>query len=149
MRSNSIAISQLINAPAEKVWSAIADWEGQSKWMLQTKVIRTSEIAEGVGVQIEAFTGPLHRRYPRFKFLGLVDLMEVTRWEPPHRCDVIHYGKVLKGTGAFEVISLDSDHTTFHWSEEVIAPWILFIAAKPFIWLGVKISLARFARLLE
>lgn len=149
MRSNSIAISQLINAPAEKVWSAIADWEGQSKWMLQTKVIRTSEIAEGVGVQIEAFTGPLHRIYPRFKFLGLVDLMEVTRWEPPHRCDVIHYGKVLKGTGAFEVISLDSDHTTFHWSEEVIAPWILFIAAKPFIWLGVKISLARFARLLE
>ena len=149
MRSNSIAIPQLINAPAEKVWSAIADWEGQSKWMLQTKVIRTSEIAEGVGVQIEAFSGPLHRIYPRFKFLGLVDLMEVTRWEPPHRCDVIHYGKVLKGTGAFEVISLDSDHTTFHWSEEVIAPWILFIAAKPFIWLGVKISLARFARLLE
>lgn len=149
MRSNPLATSQLINAPATKVWEAIADWEGQSKWMLQTKVIRTSEIAEGVGVQIEAFTGPLHRIYPRFKSIGLLDLMEVTRWEPPHRCDVIHYGKVLKGSGTFEVIALDSEHTTFAWSEEVQAPWLIFIVMKPFILLGVKISLARFARLLE
>lgn len=149
MRSNPLATSQLINAPATKVWEAIADWEGQSKWMLQTKVIRTSEIAEGVGVQIEAFTGPLHRIYPRFKSIGLLDLMEVTRWEPPHRCDVIHYGKVLKGSGTFEVIALDSEHATFAWSEEVQAPWLIFIVMKPFILLGVKISLARFARLLE
>ena len=149
MRSNSIAITQLINAPAAKVWDSIADWEGQGEWMLQTKVIRTSEISEGVGVKIEAFTGPLYRLYPRIKFLGLVDLMEVTHWEPPHRCDVIHYGKILKGTGAFEVIALDQNHTTFHWSEEIRAPWLLFILGKPFIWLGVKISLARFARLLE
>lgn len=149
MRSNSIAISQLINAPAVKVWESIADWEGQSQWMLQTKVIRTSDIAEGVGVKIEAFTGPLHRIYPRIKLFGLLDLMEVTHWDPPRRCEVIHYGKILKGTGAFEVIALDDQHTTFHWSEEIRAPWLIFIAAKPFIWLGVKISLARFARLLE
>jgi hypothetical protein len=149
MRSNQIAISTLINAPAEKVWSAIGDWENQGDWMLQTKVILKSEKAEGVGVKIEAFTGPLYRLYPRFKFLGLLDLMEVTHWDPPHRCDVIHYGKILKGSGTFEVIALDETHTTFHWSEEVIAPWILFIVAKPFLWIGVKISLARFARLLE
>lgn len=149
MRSNHIAISTLINAPVEKVWNSIADWESQGAWMLQTKVIRTSEIAEGVGVKIEAFTGPFHRLYPRFKFLGLLDLMEVTHWEPPHRCDVIHYGKILKGSGTFEVIALDSSHTTFHWSEEVIAPWLLFALVKPFLWCGVKISLARFARLLE
>ena len=60
MRSNSIAISTLIKAPATKIWSAIADWESQGEWMLQTKVIRTSEIKEGVGVTIEAFTGPLN-----------------------------------------------------------------------------------------
>jgi hypothetical protein len=149
MRSNHIAISTLINAPAEKVWASIADWESQGEWMLQTTVTRTSEISEGVGVKIEAFTGPLYRLYPRFKFLGLLDLMEVTTWEPPHRCDVIHYGKILKGSGTFEVVALDSGHTTFHWSEEVIAPWLLFIVVKPFLWLGVKISLARFARLLE
>jgi hypothetical protein len=149
MRSNHIAISTLIKAPAEKVWNAIADWESQGDWMLQTKVLLKSEISQGVGVKIEAFTGPLYKFYPRFKFLGLLDLMEVTYWEPPHRCDVIHYGKILKGSGTFEVIALDSGHTTFHWSEEIIAPWLLFIAAKPFLWLGVKISLARFARLQE
>ena len=149
MRSNHIAISTLINAPAEKVWSSIADWESQGAWMLQTKVIRTSEIAEGVGVKIEAFTGPFYRLFPRFKFFGLLDLMEVTRWEPPYRCDVMHYGKILKGSGSFEVVALDSSHTTFHWSEEVIAPLPLFLLVKPFLWIGVKISLARFARLLE
>jgi hypothetical protein len=149
MRSNHIAISTLIKAPAEKVWSSIADWESQGDWMLQTKVILQSDISEGVGVKIAAFTGPLYRLYPRLAFLGLTDLMEVTRWEPPHRCDVIHYGKILKGSGAFEVISLDGEHTTFHWSEEVIAPWLIFILAKPFLWIGVKISLTRFRRLLE
>lgn len=149
MRSNHIAISTLINAPAEKVWGAIADWQSQGEWMLQTKVRLVSEQSEGVGVKIEAFTGPFYRLYPRFKFLGLLDLMEVTAWQPPHRCDVIHYGKILKGSGTFEVIALDESHTTFHWSEEVIAPWILFAMVKPFLWLGVKISLARFARLQE
>jgi hypothetical protein len=149
MGSNHIAISTLINAPAEKVWGAIADWQSQGEWMLQTKVRLVSEQSEGVGVKIEAFTGPFYRLYPRFKFLGLLDLMEVTAWQPPHRCDVIHYGKILKGSGTFEVIALDESHTTFHWSEEVIAPWILFAMVKPFLWLGVKISLARFARLQE
>lgn len=149
MRSNHIAISTLINAPAEKVWGAIADWQSQGEWMLQTKVRLVSEQSEGVGVKIEAFTGPFYRLYPRFKFLGLLDLMEVTAWQPPHRCDVIHYGKILKGSGTFEVIALDESHTTFHWSEEVISPWILFAMVKPFLWLGVKISLARFARLQE
>ena len=149
MSSNHIAISLKIEAPIQKVWDSLAQWEKQGEWMLQTKVIRTSEISEGVGVKIEAFTGPLYRLYPRFKFLGLVDLMEVTHWEPPHRCDVIHYGKILKGTGAFEVIALDQNHTSFHWSEEIRAPWLLFTLGKPFLWLGVKISLARFARLLE
>lgn len=149
MRSNSIAISTLIAAPANKVWSAVADWESQSNWMLQTKVVLTSTKSEGVGVTIEAFTGPLHRLYPRLKFLGLLDLMRVTYWDAPHRCDVEHYGPILKGSGSFEVVALDATHTTFHWSEEIQAPWMIFILAKPFIWLGVKISLARFARLLE
>ena len=149
MRSNHIALTQLINAPAQKVWDAIADWESQSRWMLQTKVILRSEASEGVGVKIEAFTGPLHRLYPRVKSPGLVDLMEVTSWDPPRSCEVIHYGKILKGGGKFEVLAIDGGHTTFHWSEEVIAPRALFLLVKPFLWLGVKISLTRFARLLE
>jgi uncharacterized protein YndB with AHSA1/START domain len=138
-----------ITAPIAKVWSAIADWEGQSKWMLQTKVIRTSEISEGVDVTIEAFTGPFHRLFPRFRSLGVTDLMRVTSWQPPFRCDVIHYGKVIKGTGTFELESEDHSRTIFHWSEVIEAPRWIFILVKPFILAGVRISLARFRRTLE
>ena len=149
MRSNSLQVDLAIKAPAQKVWDFIADWEGQSEWMLQTKVFLTSEKSEGVGVTIEAFTGPLHRIYPRFKFLGVLDLMKVTRWEPPTRCDVIHYGSIIKGTGTFEVEAVNDGHSIFHWSEEIEAPWLIFILIKPFILAGVLISLARFRRLLE
>ena len=149
MRSNSLQVDLAIKAPAQKVWDFIADWEGQSEWMLQTKVFLTSEKSEGVGVTIEAFTGPLYRIYPRAKFLGILDLMKVTRWEPPTRCDVLHYGSIIKGTGTFEVEALDANSSIFHWSEEIEAPWLLFILMRPFILAGVRISLARFRRLLE
>ncbi len=149
MRSNSLRVDLAINAPAQKVWDVIADWEGQSAWMLQTKVFLTSEKAEGVGVTIEAFTGPLYRIYPRAKFLGVLDLMKVTLWEPPTRCDVLHYGSIIKGTGTFEVEAVDEGSSIFHWSEEIEAPWLLFILMRPFILAGVRISLARFRRLLE
>lgn len=149
MRSNSLRVDIAIKAPAKKVWDFIADWEGQSEWMLQTKVFLTSEKSEGVGVTIEAFTGPLYRIYPRAKYLGVLDLMKVTRWEPPTRCDVLHYGSIIKGTGTFEVEAVEANSSIFHWSEEIEAPWLLFILIRPFILAGVRISLARFRRLLE
>ena len=149
MGSNSLAVDLPIAAPASKVWEAIADWQGQSNWMLQTKVFLTSKESTGVGVTIEAFTGPLYRFYPRFAWCGVLDLMRVTKWEPPLRCDVIHYGKIIKGTGAFEVEAVDAQNAIFHWSEEIEAPRLVFLLIKPFILAGVKISLARFRRLLE
>lgn len=149
MRSNSLAVDLPIAAPASKVWEAIADWQGQSDWMLQTSVFLTSKESAGIGVTIEAFTGPLYRFYPRFAWLGVLDLMRVTRWEPPVRCDVIHYGKVIKGTGTFEVEAVDDESSIFHWSEEIEAPRLIFLLIKPFILAGVKISLSRFRRLLE
>lgn len=149
MKSNSLAVDLPIAAPASKVWDAIADWQGQSNWMLQTKVFLTSRESAGVGVTIEAFTGPLYRFYPRFAWCGVLDLMRVTKWEPPVRCDVIHYGKIIKGTGSFEVEAVGAQSAIFHWSEEIEAPRLVFLLVKPFILAGVKISLARFRRLLE
>jgi len=149
MRSNSLAVDLPINAPAEKVWESIADWQGQGKWMLQTSVFLTSKESAGVGVTIEAFTGPLHRLYPRLAWLGVLDLMRVTHWEPPVRCDVIHYGKILKGSGSFVVEPVTQERSIFHWSEDIEAPRWVFLLVRPFILVGVKISLARFRRLLE
>lgn len=147
MKSNTLRISFTVDAPCERVWEKIADWPSQGDWMLQTKVWVTSDQREGVGTSIAAFTGPLHFIYPRFKSLGLLDLMTVTYWQPPHRCDVEHVGKILKGSGSFLLTPISATKTRFDWSETVAAPGALFLLVAPFLYVGVRISLARFARL--
>ena len=138
MTSNHIAISLKINAPIQKVWDSLAQWEKQGEWMLQTKVWVTSEITHGVGTSINAFTGVGR--------IGVLDSMTVASWQPPHTCDVLHTGKIIKGTGRFHLREITSETTIFDWSEEVIAPRILFLAMLPALYFGVRISLARFAR---
>ena len=146
MAINKLSISLKIPAAQEEVWKKIADWKSQGDWMLQTKVWVTSDQVEGVGTSIAAFTGPLRFLYPRFKFLGLLDLMVVTQWKPPHQCDVDHVGKILKGSGTFQLTRMSETATRFDWSETIIAPKAVFLLVAPFLFIGVRISLARFAR---
>ena len=141
MRSNHIAMSLVINAPIEKVWAALADWESQGDWMLQTTVEVTSQIREGVGTSISAFTG--------IGKLGVMDHMVVTSWQPPHICDVLHTGKIIKGTGRFELVAIDTDTTRFDWSEEIVAPRALFLLIAPGLYAGVRISLTNLSRRLR
>jgi hypothetical protein len=146
MANNTLAISLKISAPQAAVWKKIADWESQGEWMLQTKVWVTSEKTSGVGTSIAAFTGPLYKFYPRMKSPGLLDLMTVTKWEEPSRCDVVHVGKVLKGTGSFVLTREGESLTRFDWSETIEAPRVVFMLIAPFFYAGVRISLYRFAR---
>jgi uncharacterized protein YndB with AHSA1/START domain len=138
MRSNHIAMSLVIKAPIETVWAAIADWESQGDWMLQTKVEVTSQIREGVGTTIAAFTG-------MGKF-GVMDHMVVTSWQPPNICDVVHTGKIIKGTGRFQLVAINTDTTQFDWSEEIQAPRALFLLIAPALYAGVRISLTKLGR---
>jgi uncharacterized protein YndB with AHSA1/START domain len=138
MRSNHIAMSLVIKAPIEKVWAALADWESQGDWMLQTRVDVTSEIREGVGTTIAAFTG--------VGKLGVMDHMVVTSWQPPHICDVLHTGKIIKGTGRFELVAIDAGTTRFNWSEEILAPRAIFLLIAPGLYAGVRISLTKLGR---
>ena len=144
--TNTLAISLKISAPQAAVWKKIADWESQGEWMLQTKVWVTSEKSSGVGTSIAAFTGPLYKFYPKVKSPGLLDLMTVTKWEEPSRCDVVHVGKVLKGTGSFLLTQEGESVTRFDWSETIEAPRVIFMLIAPFLYAGVRISLQRFAR---
>lgn len=146
MATNTLAISLKVHAPQLAVWKKIADWESQGEWMLQTKVWVTSEKSSGVGTSIAAFTGPLYKFYPRVKSPGLLDLMTVTKWEEPSRCDVVHVGKVLKGTGSFVLTQEGQSVTRFDWSETIEAPRVIFMLIAPFLYAGVRISLQRFAR---
>jgi hypothetical protein len=141
MRSNHIAMSLVIDAPIQTVWAALADWESQSEWMLQTTVEVTSDIREGVGTSIAAFTG--------IGKIGIMDHMTVTAWSPPTVCDVVHTGKIIKGTGRFELTELTPQSTRFDWSEEVLAPRALFLLIAPGLYVGVRISLSALRRQLQ
>lgn len=146
MATNQINIRIKIAAPIEKVWAAIADWESQGDWMLQTRVWVTSEIRSGVGTSISALTGPLVKS--GFKY-GLLDKMVVTNWQPPFLCEVDHVGKVIKGSGTFQLTDNSNDEevtTTFDWSETIIASRAIFLLIYLPTYLGVRISLLRFRR---
>ena len=138
MRSNYIAISLTIDAPVQQVWDSLVDWERQGEWMLQTKVWVTSQTRDGIGTCVSAFTG--------IKSFGILDTMQVRAWTPPYLCDVIHTGPIIKGSGRFELHQINQGQTRFDWSEEVLAPRAVFILISPGLYLGVRLSLARFAR---
>ena len=130
-----------INAPIERVWQGLAQWESQGEWMLLTKVEVTSKVREGVGTSIAAFTG--------IGKLGLMDHMQVTKWQPPNICDVIHTGRIIKGTGRFELTQIDAFTTRFDWSEEILAPRAIFLLIAPGLYAGVRISLMALRRQLQ
>lgn len=152
---NKLALTVEINQPIKIVWQHLVNWRSQSDWMLQTKVWseldQDQTIKNGKGVLIFAFTGLFPKLYPKLK-LGVLDTMEVVNWHPPYKCDVLHIGRIIRGTGSFELVSNSASKkggTTFYWSEEIIAPAIFIAILKPFILLGVRISLRRFTRLVE
>ncbi|KGA19715.1 hypothetical protein GM50_4370 [freshwater metagenome] len=146
---NHIALSLTLPCSAQRAWNEITDWSKQGEWMLQTSVWLTSEIESGPGTEIAAFTGPFHKLFPRFKFFGVLDTMVVTNWQPPLICDVLHTGKIIKGTGRFEVVAINDQKSLFNWSEVIWAPRVIFLILKPALFVGVWISLRRFARTLR
>ena len=152
MANNLLKLSTTINEPLAIVWEELIDWNKQSQWMLGTKVWVTSEKRSGVGTEIAAFTGMAPHRYPLLKFFGVLDLMRVVDWKVESefaRCDVLHYGKIIKGSGTFLLTSLDKNSVRFDWSEVVEAPRALFLLMKPFALMGVYLSLKKFARTLR
>ena len=135
-----------VDAPVEQTWAGATDWAGQGQWMLGTTVRPTAQGGQGVGGGLEAFTG-LGR-------LGFLDRMEITLWEPPRRCHVRHLGRVVRGTGAFEVEPRGEGRSVFVWREDLDLPlgalgrlgWPL---VRPVFAYGVQLSLRRFARWVE
>lgn len=152
MADNLLKLSITIDAPLDHVWRELIQWENQSTWMMATKVWVTSQQREGVGTEIAAFTGLAAQRYPLLKFFGVLDEMRVTGWhvnQESARCDVLHFGKIIKGTGTFLLTRMGENSVRFDWSEVVIAPRPIFFLIKPFTLIGVYLSLTRFARSLR
>ena len=141
----SLELRVPVAAPVEDVWAGATDWAGQGEWMLGTTVRATAQGGQGVGGGIEAFTGVGR--------LGFLDTMVITRWDPPRACHVLHTGRVVRGTGEFEVEPAPGG-AVFVWREDLDLPlgalgrlgWPL---VRPFFAAGVKVSLRRFARWVE
>jgi carbon monoxide dehydrogenase subunit G len=140
--SADLQVARLIEAPAEQVWGVLTDWERQGEWMPATRV--RSVHGHAPGGRIEAWTG-LGR-------LGFLDTMEITRWDPPRRCDVIHTGRVLRGSGWFAVEPLEAGRCRVVWEERLELPlgrlgragWPV---VRPLARAGLQLGLRRFARL--
>ena len=136
-------MSQDIAVPAERAWAAIADWESQGTWIIATKVQGTATAA---GEHLEGWTG--------IGPLGFLDTMTVTEWDPPHRCVVLHTGRVVRGTGGFEVTARGEAGCRVTWWERVDLPLgtlgkVGWLAVGPTTRLFFKVSLGRLKRILE
>ena len=134
-----LVLTQEVDAPADRVFEVLTDWAVHDRWMLLTR----AEGDHAEGGEIRAFTGVGR--------LGFLDTMVITVWEPPRRAVVRHIGKVVRGSGAFEVEDLGAGRSRVVWSEWVLLPFgALGRLAWPVVRLPlralVQVSLRRFAR---
>ena len=137
-----------VDAPPEQVWAALVDWDRQGEWMALTDVRAVDGDGQGVGGRLSAVTGV---KLPGLRRVGVLDTMLITAWEHPRRVDVRHTGKVVRGTGIFEVRPRAGGGSTFVWTEGLDLPlgalgragWPL---VRPLMSAGVRFSLRRFAR---
>lgn len=133
-----------IAAPPEAVFEAVTDWEAQSGWVPFTTV-SVEPGGHRVGERLAAVT--------KLAGVGFTDLMEVIRWEPPHRVDVRHLGSVVRGTGTFTVESAPGG-AWFTWAEDLDLPLgaagrLGFAVVRPAFTLLLRSSLRRLARQVE
>jgi carbon monoxide dehydrogenase subunit G len=106
-----IEVSIDVAAPAEVTWATVTDWESQGEWMPMTAVTVTHPEPAGVGTRMLARSGVGHAAFD--------DPMQVEVWQPPHRAEVRHLGRVVTGRGVFIVEPLGPARSRFTWREEL------------------------------
>lgn len=110
-----LEVTRDIAAPRPRVWAVLTRWEEQPRWMLDARaveVLTPQRVGEGVTVRCPT------------SLLGIPveDVMRVTRWEEPSRLAVEHLGRVVVGSGAFELRALDDGRTRLTWWETIDPP---------------------------
>ena len=137
-----IAAEVTVDAGPADTWRTATDWSRQREWIWGTRVSG----GHGIGAGLTAWTG--------IGPIGFTDHMVVTEWDPPRRCEMRHTGRVVRGTGIFEVAP-HGPGSEFRWIEDVqlpLPPAIGALAARviiPIAGWGLRSSLRRFARLLD
>ena len=141
-----VRVSIDVAAPAEVTWARVMSWEQQGEWIPATRVRVTHGRGDTVGDRVVARTA--------LWFLGFDDPMEITGWDPPRRCDVRHLGRVVRGTGTFEVVPAGADRSRFLWLEQLDLPLgrlgeAGFRVIRPVVERAIRVALRRMARTVE
>ena len=137
-----LVVTAEVRAPAQAVWDVLTDWDRHDQWMLLT----SASGGRAEGASIAAFTGVGR--------VGITDPMTIVVWEPPRRCVVRHTGRIVRGSGAFEVQDVGAERSRVVWSEWLDLPLgplgrLGWLVLRPVTRLGVARSLQRLARLVE
>ena len=139
-----------VDAPPERVWQLLTDWERQGDWMLATDVRTVDGPAQRLHGRLAARTGlPL----PGGRRIGVLDTMIITKWEPPRLVEVQHTGRIVRGPGTFEVLPR-GEHSTVVVTETWYLPYGYlgvagwFLSRPAVVW-GLRRSLQRLAELAE
>lgn len=102
------------SARPERVFELLTDWPRHQEWMFRT----TAEVIEGdgrgAGSSIAAFTG--------VGPIGFLDTMRIVRWERPGYLQVLHTGRVVRGTGVIRIKPLGGGGSRIIWAEELELP---------------------------
>jgi Polyketide cyclase / dehydrase and lipid transport len=136
-----IAAEVTVDAEPGRVWRAAVDWPRQREWIWATRVTG----GQGTGAEVTGWTG--------IGPIGFTDPMVITEWDPPRRCVLRHTGRVVRGTGIFEVIPR-GPRSEFRWIEQLqlpVPPAVGRLAGRvitPVAAWALRSSLRRFARLL-
>lgn len=148
--STDVELAVVVNKPSEVVFSYFTDWPRQGEWMMGTRVEARGAgslgMGRGDGAVIAGFTG--------IGPLGFWDTMTVTHWVENQRVDVLHTGRVVRGTGSMIVEPIDEHSCRFIWSEQLDLPlgWlgrVGFALLRPFFLAAINASLKKFGRAAE
>jgi len=136
-----IAARVTVAAGPAATWRAAVDWPRQREWIWATRVSG----GHGPGAEVTGWTG--------IGPIGFTDPMVITEWDPPRRCVLKHTGRLVRGTGVFEVVP-HGPGSQFRWTEHLQLPVppavgrLAGLVVTPVAEWALRSSLRRFARLL-
>lgn len=145
MSAEEFQVTVDIAAAPAAVWDTVTAWETQGRWMPATTVRRLPGPGGGIGERVVAHTGVGPFRLP--------DPFTVTAWDPPHRCEILHTGPIVRGVGAFTVEPAGGG-SRFTWWERLDVPGgplspLLWRIGRPLVRLGFGYALRRLKRQVE
>lgn len=138
----------MIQAPVERVWEVLIDWEAQPRWMVDARSVAVlTPHREGLGVVLRCRTVIAGG-------LVVTDDMETTEWSERSTIGVRHLGRLIRGVGAFD-LEPTAEGTRLVWWEEFDPPLgrigelVAGAAVVPLVNRVFRSSLARLKALCE